>query len=117
MFKVNNQTNPVMVGTITPINPSLAPSGNEVIRVAFIKLSLDLGKLTNGYDMAVTDYYYSTLNHKQITQSSVFPQESTLDQSYGPEQVVAYHDLGRFIVTNNADIFKGKVSWIKTEDR
>jgi hypothetical protein len=98
-----SQAAPIMSGTIGyfPV-VSDSETNNIKINVAYIKLSIDANKLANNeYDEDIRNYYYGTTNVVQWGQTSVFPQESTLDQSYTPNQVLAYHELGCYIITNN----------------
>jgi len=91
----------IMKGTIS----SLRDRANSIVaNVIYIKLSLNAARLDQ-YPQAVGDYYIATQKQTEFFQSSAFPQESTTDQSYFPEQVTAYRELGRFIVTNNPEFF------------
>lgn len=112
VFNSCNQTHPVMLGKISSFplldEPTKAIHRVE-LNVIYVKLSLDPKKLKapDGYDPVVANYYSNTRNVTQIDGSSEFPQESTFDLSYNPEQVLAYHNLGRYIITNNANMFPG----------
>jgi hypothetical protein len=96
---------PVMVGRICKNNPNRFPREDFTINVVYIKLSIQADKLRT-YPQDVAQYYLKTLDRSQFGQSSAFPQESTLDQSYNPKQVLAYHDLGRFIVNQYGTVFR-----------
>jgi hypothetical protein len=92
---------PVMTGTISyfPVkNDDTNTIENRVIHVVYIKLSIDKQKLSGneGYGHEIKDFYAKHEN---------FPQQTTTDQSYTPDQVVAYRELGCFIVqTHKAEI-------------
>ncbi len=109
-FSTTNESQPVMLGTITfpPPNQYGIPQDFS-IKVIYVKLSLDKSKVkSNSYDRQILAYYESTIGHKEFTQTSEFPQESTLDQSFGKKQVRAYHALGYYMITNDERLILGE---------
>ncbi len=112
-FTMTNQNDPVMQGTISyfpPINFDGKTIDSPVINVVYIKLSLNANRLAD-YPLTVSNYYNKTRGSRtSVFIPSEFPQESTEDLSYTPEQSLAYHELGRYIVTSNRDFFKRAAS-------
>jgi len=101
-----NQPKPVMNGTISYFPVLNATNGIEqrTINVIYILLSMNTNQLRS-YPGVIKDYYKRTRGKSSGGQLSEFPMESTRDLSYYPEQVLAYHELGNYIVTNNANYF------------
>jgi hypothetical protein len=95
--------NPVMEGTISyfPVKrPTAARIEKRTLHVAYIKLSLDASK-PELYSDAIRKYHAEhRCDRTSNGKPNGFPQHSTADQSFTPDQVQAYHDLGRFMVTN-----------------
>lgn len=110
-FNTNNQNCPIMPGTISYFPLQKRDKIEPLqLHVAYIKLSMDNQHLEK-YPHAVKDFYQSTLKNKAINlfglhfgESSVFPHQSTLDQSYYPDQIIAYHELGRIIIHDNREV-------------
>jgi predicted acylesterase/phospholipase RssA len=114
-------SNPVMKGSISyfPIESEDGTIEQREIDVTYIKLSIN-DKLFNGFstdDPTAADYsnvceyygenvveYYlqNKMNNKcgELLFDCQFPQYTTMDQSYTPEQFKAYVDLGYYIVKN-----------------
>jgi len=98
-----NPSQPIMIGKVVPNKAS----GATPMMVIYIKLSIDHPRLeADGYAAEITRYYTSTIGNTQFGETSRFPQESTLDQSYYPQQVRAYHLLGRTMVHDAARIWR-----------
>jgi hypothetical protein len=94
---------PVMPGFISnfPILNSNKVE-NYTINVAYIKLSIDTSKM-NVYPTAVRTFYTKHKLDKSCFSGDPngFPQHSTEDQSFTSDQVLAYLELGHFILTDN----------------
>jgi Patatin-like phospholipase len=102
-----NQTNPVMHGSISYF-PVLNSANNAIekrtIDIIYVLLSMNTNQL-GSYPGVIPNYYNTTRGKTSGLQLSEFPMESTRDLSYYPEQVLAYHELGNYIITNNAKEF------------
>lgn len=112
------QEKPVMYGTIIPDpNRTKIAIKGPVINIIYVLLSMNTNQLDN-YPGVIKDYYTNTRGKHSGFQLSEFPKESTRDLSYNPEQVLAYHELGNFIITNyitanNPDIYNLLVGKLK----
>jgi hypothetical protein len=79
-------------------NPNVTNSGNafrQWLPWPFYMLSGRWQRDAYGARIYLADGGHSENHHD-------FPQRTTADQSYTPDQVIAYRELGYFIVTNNA---------------
>lgn len=97
---------PVMEGTIESF-PTAGKYGLPdplIINVLYVKLSIDTNNLAQ-YGPAIMEYYNRTKMKRQWgVESSSFPQESTLDQSYTSDQLSAYRELGRYFINNSSKL-------------
>src|SRR3569833_1981089 len=111
-LKTNSWQHPVMCGQISYFPWSNTNdynlTNNSIIKVTYIKLSLDMDKL-DSYPGSIRDYYEK---HKNDTmwdipgqETSAFPHRTTKDLSYTPDEIQAYQDLGYLFVTQNAHKF------------
>jgi hypothetical protein len=103
-FVKTHEAVPVMAGTITSLTNSA-----DVRYVAYIKLSIATTNLQQ-YSPEITKYYAYTKNPFHTFTAlvatcltfkphDIFPQQSTGDQSYTSNQIVAYEALGHYMVT------------------
>ena len=69
--------------------------------MAYIKLSINPSP-TNAYPESVWKLYDKQKDYKSwfSKDPNGFPQRTTEDLSFTPDQVLAYLDLGEFVVTN-----------------
>ena len=111
----NSWNKPVMSGTISyfpfPMPNQFDMPEKFEINVIYIKMSLDTGRLCQ-YPNDVESYYWTTTHDKDVSlgfanfgRSSIFPHRVIEDLSYYPDEIQAFHELGCYCVTNNANCF------------
>jgi hypothetical protein len=96
---------PVMYGTISYFPYAVAsdkPAQRLELKVVYIKLSIDPKKVAvDEYPPEVKSFFLAHQFDTFVDQPDSFPQRTTADQTYPPDEVVAYRALGNFIVREN----------------